>query len=234
MIGLHPVGLSPVELARRSCRAGRPVASSLNALWILPIRLPPAIGQTTCCGDSPAELLGDLEAERLRSFGVEGPQVDVDEAPAVLERHLRAEAVDLVVGATHLDDLGPVDAGAENLGALQVGGDEDVALQPGGGGVGGDAVGQVAGRGTADGGKAEFAALLSATATTRSLNDSVGKLTASFLIHSFSTPSSPGEAIGLDQGRAADLQADGRLAVEGQQFLVAPHGDGRGTRSSPD
>ena len=47
----------------------------------------------------PAQLLGDLEADRLRALGVERPQVDVDEAPAVLEGDLRAEAIDLVVGA---------------------------------------------------------------------------------------------------------------------------------------
>ena len=107
----------------------------------------------------PAELLGDLEAERLRPLGVERPQVDVDEAPAVLERHLGAETIDLVIGALDADDLGAVDAGAEDLGPLQVGGHEDVAVEAGGGGVGGHAVGQVAGRGAADGREAELAGL---------------------------------------------------------------------------
>src|SRR5262245_11785023 len=68
----------------------------------------------------PAELLGDLVADRLGALGIERPQVDVDEAPAVLERHLRTQAVDLVVGAGHADDLGPKDAGAEDLASLQV------------------------------------------------------------------------------------------------------------------
>ena len=98
---------------------------------------------------APAELFGDLEAHCLGAFGVIGPQVDVDEAPAVLEGHLGTQPVDLVVGAGDADDLGAVDARAEDLGPLQIGRHEDVAFQPGRGGVGGDAVGQVARRGAA-------------------------------------------------------------------------------------
>src|SRR5439155_26246980 len=94
-------------------------------------------------GRAPAELLGDLEAHRLGALGVVGPQVDVHEAPAILEGDLRTQAVHLVVGAADADDLRPVDAGAQDLRALQVAGHEDVRLQPGGGGVGGHAVGQV-------------------------------------------------------------------------------------------
>ena len=74
--------------------------------------------------------------------------------------------------------------------------------------------GQVAGRGAADGLEAELAAFDSATATTRSLNDSVGKLTASFLIHSFSTPSASARRSARIERRAADVRADGRLAVD--------------------
>src|SRR5206468_12003173 len=40
--------------------------------------------------EAPAEVFGDLEAEGLRAFGVERPEVDVHESPAVLERDLRA------------------------------------------------------------------------------------------------------------------------------------------------
>ena len=76
-----------------------------------------------------------------------------------LNGDLRAEAIDLVVGAVDADDLRAVDAGAEDLRPLQVGRDEDVALQPGRGGVGGDAVGQVARRRAADGREAELARL---------------------------------------------------------------------------
>ena len=54
----------------------------------------------------------------------------------------------------------------------------------------------------------------SATATTRSLNDSVGKLTASFLILQLGDAERLGQPVGPDQRRAADVPADGRLAVE--------------------
>ena len=51
VIGLQPVACAPYI---RVCGASltRPTAcNSSNALWILPIRLPPAIGQTTCRGN---------------------------------------------------------------------------------------------------------------------------------------------------------------------------------------
>ena len=36
----------------------------------------------------------------------------------------------------------------------------------------------------------------------------------------------PGQAVGPDQRRAADVQADRRRTVDGQQFVVSPHGPG--------
>ena len=60
-------------------------------------------------GEPPAEVLGDLEAHRLRPLGVERPEVDVDEPPAEPEGDLRAEPVDVVVVALDGDHLGAVD-----------------------------------------------------------------------------------------------------------------------------
>ena len=107
-------------------------------------------------GRPPAQVLGDLEADRLGSLGVERPEVDVDEPPAEPEGDLRAEAVDLVVVALDRDHLGAVDRGAQDLALLEAVGNQDVGLQPGGGGVGRHAVGQVARRGAADGLEAEL------------------------------------------------------------------------------
>src|SRR5207249_1751921 len=56
------------------------------------------------------------------------------------------QPVAVVVVAADLDEVGAVDAGAEDLLLLEVGGDEDVGLQPERGAVGGHRVGQVAGR----------------------------------------------------------------------------------------
>ena len=172
----------------------------------------------------PAELLGDLEADRLRALGVERPQVDVHEAPAVLERDLRAEAVDLVVGAVDADDLGPVDAGAEDLGPLQVGRARRCTLSsPAAAALAATLLARLPVEAQPTVVKPNSRALLRATETTRSLNDSVGKLTASFLIQSCLDAQRLGQAVGPDQRRAADLRADGRLAVERQQLAVAPH-----------
>ena len=96
-------------------------------------------------GRAPAELLGDLVAEGLAAFGVIRAHVDVDEGPGVLVGELGAEAVDVVVVAVDGDKRGAVDTGADDLAALEIAGDEDVGFEAGAGGVGGDAVGEVAG-----------------------------------------------------------------------------------------
>ena len=82
-------------------------------------------GDDDVVGQAPAELLGDLVAYGLRAFGVVGAQVDVDEAPVVLVGDERAEAVDVVVVAVDADEARAVDEGVEDLGGLEVGGDED-------------------------------------------------------------------------------------------------------------
>ena len=53
---------------------------------------------------APAELLGDLERDRLAALRVERPEVDVDERPALLVGDLEAEPVDVVVRAVDADD----------------------------------------------------------------------------------------------------------------------------------
>src|SRR4029077_2838767 len=60
-------------------------------------------------GQLPAELLGDLEGERLRALRVVRAQVDVDERPVALGAQLGAEAVDVVVVALDTDELRAVD-----------------------------------------------------------------------------------------------------------------------------
>jgi hypothetical protein len=96
-------------------------------------------GDDDVVGQTPAELLGDLVADRLRAFGVVG-----------------AEAVDVVVVAVDADETRTVDEGVEDLGGLEVGGDEDGGLQAEARGLSGDRVREVAGGGTTDGGEAEL------------------------------------------------------------------------------
>ena len=70
---------------------------------------------------APAELLGDLERERLRSLGVVRAQADVDEAPVELERELDREPRAVVVGPVDRVDRRAVDRGCDELLRLEVG-----------------------------------------------------------------------------------------------------------------
>ena len=79
-------------------------ASSRKPLSIFVSWLPEAIGDDDVVRELPAELLGDLEGQRLRAFRVVGPDVDVDERPGrELARQLGAEAVHVVVAAVDGD-----------------------------------------------------------------------------------------------------------------------------------
>ena len=62
----------------------------------------------------------------------------------------------MVVVAVDADEAGAVDQRVEDLGGLEVGGNEDAGLEAEARGLGGDGVGEVAGRGAADGGEAEL------------------------------------------------------------------------------
>ena len=133
-------------------------------------------GHDDVVGQAPAELLGDLIADGLRAFGVVGPQIDVHEAPLVLLADLRAEAVDLVVIAGDAHQARAEDVRAEHLGGLEIGGNEDPGLEAHARRLRGDGVGEIAGGGAAHDLEAERLGLRqSATATTRSLKESVGK-----------------------------------------------------------
>ena len=113
------------------------------------------------------------------------------------------------------------------LALLQVGRDEDVSFQPGRGAVGGNAVGQIAGRGTADRAEAELAGLAQRHGNHAILERQRREIDGIVLDPQLFDAERIGEAIGPDQRRAADLRTDRRFAVEGQQFAVAPHVRGR-------
>ena len=180
-MGEQPVACAPKNLTGLS--STRPSATnSSNALRILVMSEPPAMGHDYVVRETPAELLGDFKANCLGAFGIEGAQVDVDETPVVAIGDLRAETIDVVVVAVDADQRRAVNLGVENLRRLEIGGDEDVGLEAEARGVRGNGVGQVAGRRAADGVKSKRCALASATATTRSLKLSVGRQTASFLM----------------------------------------------------
>ena len=141
-----------------------------------------------------------------------------------LKAILRAQAIDLVVGAADADDLGSVDAGAENLGRFQIARGRRCRLWRPAGGVGGDAVGQVAGGGTADRGEAELAGLGQGHADDAVLEGERREVDGIVLEPELSRRPEPRrQVVGPDERSAADLRADRRFAVDGQQLPVAPH-----------
>ena len=101
-------------------------------------------------GCLPAELFHHLERQRLAPFGVEGPEVNVDDRPAVQVSEFRAEAVDVIVGAADLDHGSAVGARRPDFARLQTSRDEDHGAQPGARRVGSDRAGQVPGGGTGE------------------------------------------------------------------------------------
>ena len=160
---------------------------------------------------------------RLRALGVIGPQIHVHKAPAVLARDLGTKAVDLVVGAVDADDLRAIDEAVEHLALLQVGGNEDVAFQPRAGRMGRDAVGEVAGRGARNDLESEFLRPRQRDGNNAVLEGERRVIEGVVLDVELAHAERLGETVGFDQRREAGVEADGRVAVDREQFPVAPH-----------
>jgi hypothetical protein len=99
---------------------------------------------------APAQLLGNFEAVGLGAFRVIGPQIDVDDGPAVFVGDLCAEAIDVIVVAAYAHHRGAEDQRAEDLPLLQIVGDHHIAAKARLGGVGSGAVGKVSRAGATD------------------------------------------------------------------------------------
>ena len=105
----------------------------------------------------PAELFDDFEAHALGTFGVVGAHIDVHERPAEFAGDFRAEPIHFVVMAFDADDVRAVNERVDDLALLEIRRDKDVGFEPGRGGIGGDGVGEIAGRSAGDGGETQFA-----------------------------------------------------------------------------
>ena len=172
--------------------------------------------------EPPAELLDDLEPDGLRAFGVVGAEVDVREPPAELVRNLRAQPVHVVVVPANADDVRPEDGGPEDLPELEIVRDEDVALEPEARGMGGHAVGEVAGRGGAEHLEAELD-----RAGRRHRDDAVlvrQRRMVHGIIFYVQLPQTelPREPIGAHERRAPGVEARARLAGDGQKLPEPP------------
>ena len=195
------VGSSP-SMSPRSSHSWKPLAIFVNSE-------PEAIGATHAVRRAPAELLGDLVRERLGALGVVRAHVDVHERPVALARQLGAEAVDVVVVAPDLHEVRPVDAGREDLLLLEIGRDEDVGLHAERGAVGGDAVGEVAGRGARERLEAELAGARGGDRHDAVLEGVRGVRRVVLHPH-LAQAEALGEPVGADQRRAAGGQARAR------------------------
>ena len=175
---------------------------------------------------APAELLGDLVADGLRAFRVVGAQVDVDEAPVVLVRDQRGEAVDVVVVAVDADEARAIDERVENLRGLEIGGHQDAGLQSEARGLRGDGVREVAGGGAADRVEAELARVGQRNGDDAILEAERGKADGVVLDVEAGGADARAEAAGVDQRREADGQIRLKALRHGQQPRVAPDAGG--------
>ena len=174
--------------------------------------------------DAPAGLFHDFIRHALRAFGVVGAHVHVHERPAELARDLGAEAVHFVVMTFDGDHVRAIDERVDDFSLLQIGRDENVSFQAGGGRIGGDGIGEVAGGSASDGLKAEFPRTAQRDAH-HAVFEGQGRVVDRVVLDpEFANAEYLGEPIGLDERREADLQADGRIVRHGQQLAVAPHG----------
>ena len=118
---------------------------------------------------------------------------------------LRAEAIDVVVGAADPDHVGPVDPGGEQLLLLEIGRDEDVGIEPGRGGVGGDGVGEIPGGRAGDGLEAELLRLRDRHGDDAVL-EGVGRIGRVVLDPELAQAEALGEPVGANQRRQPGLE----------------------------
>ena len=171
----------------------------------------------------PAELLGNFEAHALGSFGVVGAEVHIHKAPAVFASDLGAEAVHLIVGAFDADDLRAVNKRSDDFALLQIRGDEDIARETCGGGIGCHGVREVPGGGTGDNFEAQFAGTAESNGYHAVFKGQGGVVDRVVLDIKLFHTEVLREAVGPDKRGETNLRPDGRLAIDRQQFAVAPH-----------
>ena len=220
--GLQPVACAPWMV--KGCSSMRPtLIASWYDLAILVSSEPLAIGTTVWRGSRQPSCSAISKPMRLGALGVVGPQIHVHEAPAVFARDLGTEAVDLVVRAVDADDLRAVDEAVEHLALLEIGGDEHVAFQARAGGMGGDAVGEIAGGSAGDDLEAELLRPRERDGNDAILEGERGIIEGVVLDVKFLHAERLGQPVGFDQRGESGVEADGGVAVDGEQFPVAPH-----------
>ena len=171
----------------------------------------------------PAELFGNFEAHALGSLGVVGAEIHIHKAPAVFSGDLGAEAVYLVVGTFDADDLRAVNKRSDDFALLQIRGDEDIAREAGGCGIGGHRVGKVSGGGAGDDFEAKLAGAAECDGNHAVFERQSGVVDRVILDVKLFNTKVLREAVGPDERCETNLRADSGLAIDRQQLAVAPH-----------
>jgi len=175
-------------------------------------------------GEPPTELLGDLEGQRLRTFGVVGPDVDVHESPRrELAGQLRAKPVHIVVAAVDSDEVPTEDGGGDELHLLEVMRHEHERLHAHRAACAATEFARLPVDAHAAMLNPSSRALVSATPTTRSLNEPVGLRVSSFT--RARRDRSRRQAVGAHERREPGSEVDRRLGRYGKQVRVAPHAE---------
>ena len=185
-------------------------------------------------GHAPPQLFRYFVAQRLAAFRVIGAHVDVDERPivVVVVRQLAAQAVDLIVGAVHSHQRRPVDGRADNLAALQVGGNEHHCPHTGPGGMRSDTAGQVAGGGAGNRLETELYGL-GGRHRNHAVFERERRVDAVVLDIQIVQAQPLTQVVSLEQRRKPRHDIHTVFAVGGQQVGVAPDAQGPGGDAVP-
>src|SRR5262249_15150952 len=170
----------------------------------------------------PSQLFRDFEAKGLRALGVVRSQVDIDERPSILVRDFAAEAIHVVVVATNNDHLRAIDGRADNFSGLHPLRHENEAFEPGARRMGSDRGGEIAGRGARHGREAKFARLGYRDRYHPVFVRKGGMIDGIILDVQALQPELGAQAPAVNQRCESGVRSDFGLAVDGQQFAIAP------------
>src|SRR5262249_28164739 len=132
------------------------------------------------------------------------------------------QAVDVVVVAPDGDRAGAVERGSDHLPLLEVVGDEDEAVEPGPSRVRRHRVGEVARRRAGDRVESELDRLGDRHRDDATLVGERGVVDRVVLDPQVSYPQHGGQPVGADERGEPRVQADGGLALDGEQLAITP------------
>ena len=184
-------------------------------------------------GEAPAELLRDLEGDRLGALAVIAAQVHVDDAPLEPVGGLTTEAIHVVVGAADPDHAHAIHRGGDDLGRLEIVRDEDPRREPGTSGMSRGGVGQISGGGAGDGVESERVSRVDGAGDHPVLERERRMGYAVVLEPGASDAQPPRQGRGLDQRSHPGVERESRIyPTQWQELAVAPErvipaGDGR-------